>query len=80
MSNELIAQPASAQHKLLRQADAASLLNVSPRTLEGWRYRGEGPKYCILSAKCIRYRSVDLLSWLEARESGKISDTGDPAT
>ena len=79
MPNELIAQPASAQYKLLRQADAASLLNVSPRTLEGWRYRGEGPKYCILSAKCIRYRSVDLLSWLEARESGKISDTGDQA-
>ena len=77
MPTQLIAQPATPQNRLLRQGEAASLLNVSPRTLEGWRYRGAGPKYCVLSAKCIRYRQFDLLSWLKAGESGKTSDTGD---
>jgi|HubBroStandDraft_3_1064219.scaffolds.fasta_scaffold01323_6 hypothetical protein len=50
----------------LRQAEAAALLRVSPRTLEGWRLRGSSPPY----AKCGRivvYRRRDLEEFLLSR-------------
>lgn len=48
---------------VLKQHEAASVLGVSPRTLESWRHRGGGPKYLKISSRCIRYRLSDLLVW-----------------
>lgn len=47
--------------------EAADLLGTSPRTLETWRSRGEGPPYVKVGAKAIRYPRGPLLEWLRSR-------------
>ena len=54
--------------RLLSEKHAAKLLGISPRTLRNWRVIGGGPQYVKVSARCIRYRRADILSWIEARE------------
>jgi hypothetical protein len=51
--------------KYLTTHQAAALLNVPTRTLEGWRYRGVGPRYLKYSRSTCRYRLSDLLDFLE---------------
>jgi predicted DNA-binding transcriptional regulator AlpA len=52
---------------LLNTRQAAKLISVSDRMLEGMRSRGGGPTYVEVSAKCIRYRYSDLVEWIESR-------------
>jgi hypothetical protein len=56
---------------LMTPDQVADLLMVSPRTLAGWRLRGQGPKFVRLGNKgreMIRYRSSVILSWIESHE------------
>lgn len=53
--------------RLMTPYDAASYLSVSRRTLDAWRYRGNGPDYVRISARCIRYRSSDLKEFADTR-------------
>jgi len=55
--------------RLLDQAQAAELLQVSPRTLEGWRCRGGGPRF-IRVGRRVRYRLQDLRAWLDEHTVG----------
>ena len=59
---------------LLTQEEAAQLLSVKSRTLEGWRMRGGGPKFVRLSARCVRYRPSDLQAWVQERIAASTSD------
>lgn len=45
--------------------EAAAILGVSPRTLEGWRLKQIGPKYSRLGPRLVRYRCSDLAAWIE---------------
>jgi len=47
---------------------AGRLLGVEPKTLANWRYLGKGPSYIKISPRCIRYRVVDLINYLEKRK------------
>lgn len=62
--------PVSEPSELLTPQQAAKVLHLSPRTLEGMRYRGDGPGYAKLgdgrSAR-ILYRRVDLDAWVASR-------------
>jgi DNA-binding transcriptional MerR regulator len=49
---------------LLTELQAASLLNLSVRTLQAWRARGAGPPF-VKAGRAIRYRRRDLLRWLD---------------
>lgn len=51
---------------LLYPAEAAHLLAMSERTLEGLRLRGGGPPFYRLR-RSIRYRRRDINGWVEAR-------------
>ena len=62
--------------QLLRQEEAAALLNVTPRCLENWRHRGEGPKFVRISGRCIRYMRRNLLEFIEGRVRTSTSDRG----
>ncbi|BEQ16040.1 helix-turn-helix transcriptional regulator [Desulfoferula mesophila] len=55
---------------LLVTTQAATYLNMSPRTLTNFRFRGGGPRYVKLGGS-VRYRREDLDSWIKAglRES-----------
>lgn len=45
---------------LLTTEQAASLLGVTRRTLEDWRYRGAGPVFVKVGSRATRYRPADL--------------------
>jgi predicted DNA-binding transcriptional regulator AlpA len=52
---------------LLDERAAAAALGVTPRALQEWRRRGEGPQYVRISRRCIRYRPEDLKDWAADR-------------
>ena len=60
--------------RILRQTEAASYLNLSPRTLENWRYRGGGPKYARLGSRLVVYRREDLDDFISERVVTSTSD------
>lgn len=49
----------------LTTRQAADYLQVSPRTLEGYRYREEGPRWA-KAGRTVRYRVEDLDAWMAA--------------
>ena len=59
---------------LMRQEEAARLLDVTPRALEAWRYRGGGPQWVAISGRCVRYRKSDLLAFIEERLKSSASE------
>jgi hypothetical protein len=62
--------------QLVDQTEAAKVLGVEPRTLEGWRLRGYGPRFVRISPRCIRYRPKDIERWL----AKQVVETGAGAT
>ena len=60
---------------LLNQAQAAALIGVSERTLECWRWRGDGPPYVKISRRAVRYRRRDIREWAESRLQRSTSDS-----
>lgn len=50
-------------HRLLTTTEASKLINVSPRTLEGYRLRGGGPPFFRVGPRSVRYTVADLLAW-----------------
>lgn len=64
---------------LINEADAAAFMGLTVRCLQGWRYRGGGPQYIRISARCIRYRRQDLQVYANARVRISTSDLGSEA-
>ncbi len=64
---------------LIDEKAAAAFCDLSERTIQGYRYRGGGPKYCRLSARCVKYRRLDLRLWVEERLRTSTSDPGPEA-
>jgi hypothetical protein len=54
---------------------AADFLGISPRTLEGLRVRGGGPRYVKISGS-VRYRLASLEEYLRQQERTSTSDPG----
>lgn len=50
--------------RLLTTAEAAKLLALSPRSLEGLRLRGGGPPFYKPRPRMIRYAEDELLEWV----------------
>jgi len=50
------------QLQFLRQRDLAQRWGFSPRTLEKWRWQGEGPRFVKIGGR-IRYRIEDVEAW-----------------
>ena len=61
---------------LLAEKEAAKILGFSERTLQKWRNSGGGPRFVRISARAVRYRQVDLDSWIEERIRTSTSDPG----
>ncbi len=57
----------------LSTVDAAALLDISPRTLEGWRLRNTGPKFSRLGPRIVRYVRGDLVAWMEQNSSASLN-------
>lgn len=68
-----LAQPqAQLGAPLLCTKKAAQMLGLSNRTLEDWRYKGDGPVFRKLGGS-VRYAVADLQAFLDA---GAYSNTG----
>ncbi len=59
---------------LISETEAAEFLDLSVRSLQGFRYRGGGPRYVRISSRCIRYRRHELCEWTEARLRSSTSE------
>ncbi len=66
-------------HSLINEAEAARFLGFTVRCLQGWRYRGGGPRYIKINGRNVRYRRIDLREHAEARLRTSTSDTGPEA-
>ena len=63
---------------LLREADAAHALGLSPRTLEWHRRHGSGLAFYRLGDHSLAYAFDDLAQWLAARRVGPPRPAGSP--
>lgn len=54
------------EDRLLTVRDRAGLLQVPPKTIYTWRYKGIGPP-AIPVGRYLRFRAEDVVAWLEAR-------------
>jgi len=70
--------PGDAREPLWKPRDVADFLEVSERTIEGWRQRGAGPPFIKVSARRIRYRPEDVEGWIESRLRASTSADGPP--
>jgi len=61
--------------RLLLQSELASRWRLSPRTLERWRHRGEGPRFCKIGGR-VTYREEDVIAF-EAGHTRQVT-TGIP--
>lgn len=61
---------------LLTTDQAAKLVHLSGRTLEGLRVRGGGPVYRKLAGR-VFYALPDLLAWVDAQARLSTSDPGE---
>lgn len=59
---------------LVNEIEAARYLGLSPRTMQAWRVRGDGPPYAKLGA-AVRYDLDVLAAWVA---SGVRHSTADP--
>jgi hypothetical protein len=64
------ATPVEPASEYLTPKEAAKVVHLSPRTLEGMRHRGDGPPYAKLGAgqsARILYRRADLDAWVASQ-------------
>lgn len=51
------------ENELLTTEQLAELLGLRTNTIEGWRLKGQGPRFCKLG-RSIRYRRSDVEDWI----------------
>ena len=57
--------------QLMTTAEAATYLNMSPRTLESWRTKLIGPPFVKPeNSAAVRYRAADLEQWVNESVQG----------
>ena len=64
---------------LLTEDEVAALLQVTVKAVQGWRYRGGGPRF-VKVGRCVRYRREDLQGFVQAALRTSTSDPGSPVT
>ncbi len=72
-------QDPSYWHSLIDESESADFLDLTPRSMQAMRQRGGGPRFIRISARCIRYRRIDLKAWADARMRSSTSDPGQEA-
>lgn len=71
-------EPQNGTRKLLKEANVAIWLNMSKRTLQGWRLRGVGPHYEKLG-RSVRYLPAAVEAWIAEQERSSTSASSPPS-
>ena len=66
-------------HRLIDEKAAADFLGLTDRTMQAMRQRGGGPKYVVISSRCLRYTRFGLRLWANSRLRSSTSDPGPEA-
>ncbi len=69
-------QTKPAINRLLREKEAAEILNVKVTTLRRWRWAGKGPRYRKIGG-AVRYSVEDLKSFIDASARSSTSETAE---
>ena len=64
---------------LINEKAAAEFLDLTPRSMQAMRQRGGGPRFVRISARCVKYRRIDLKAYTDARMRASTSDVGEAA-
>ena len=64
---------------LINEKAAGDSLGLTPRTMQAMRQRGGGPRYVLISARCVRYTRNRLKIWADKRVRTSTSDPGQAA-
>ena len=64
---------------LIDEQAAAAFLDLTRRTVQEMRQRGDGPQYVVISSRCLRYRRIGLRAYADARVRSSTSDPGPEA-
>ncbi|WP_415719870.1 helix-turn-helix domain-containing protein [Roseibium alexandrii] len=57
----------------MNEQEAADFLAISFRTLQAWRVRGGGPRFCKIG-RAVRYRRADLVSFAGATSASTTTE------
>lgn len=60
--------------RLLSDRQVAEVMGIPAKTLQGFRYKGGGPKF-IKVGRSVRYRAADVEAWLEANTKTSTSES-----
>ena len=63
-------------HALIDEKAAADFLDLTDRTMQKKRQRGDGPRYIVLSSRCIKYTRLLLKEYADERLRSSTSDPG----
>ncbi len=63
-------------HELISETEAADFLDLTTRSMQSMRQRGDGPPFFRLSARCVKYTRFRLKGWYDARLRSSTSDPG----
>ncbi len=66
------------QLSLLKESEAARILNVEIATLRRWRWAGKGPRFLKIGG-AVRYDPADLEAFIESCRRSSTSDPGQKA-
>lgn len=67
MDNDLI---------LLNETQVATILGISPKTLQAWRVRGVGPRF-VKVGRLVKYLRANIQSWTESQGRQSTSEGSD---
>lgn len=65
---------------LLNEHQLAEILSVSVKTLRSWRLAGNGPRYCKLGRRSVRYVPSVVEQWIEKQTRSSTSDQSGTST
>ena len=66
-------------NELIDESAAAAFIDLARGTVANYRQSGDGPPFIRISARCIRYRRLDLKAWADERLVTSTSDPGPKA-
>ncbi len=72
MSEPITTKPTS---RLLKEGEAAQILNLEVATLRRWRWSSRGPRFLKLGG-AVRYELADIEAFIEASRKASTSDPG----
>lgn len=61
---------------LVDEKEAGRFLGLTRRCMQAYRQKGGGPRFIVISSRCIRYRRHDLRCWVDGRVRSSTADPG----